>query len=67
MKYQHSPSLMTFLIEMVKSFNINDRAAVNSWCRGLIPESKLDDKMATDAGMFYFNHESTVCRRIIIY
>ena len=52
---------------MVKSFNINDRAAVNSWCRGLIPESKLDDKMATDAGMLYFNHESTVCRRIIIY
>lgn len=67
MKYQHPPSFRTFLIEMVKSFNINDRAAVSSWCRGLIPESKLDGKMATDTGMFYFNKESTICRRIIIY
>lgn len=66
MKYQHPPSFWTFLIEMVKSFNIYDRAAVSSWCRGLIPESKLDVKMATDTGVFYFNKESTICRRIII-
>ena len=52
MKYQHPPSFRAFLIEMVKSFNINDRAAVSSWCRSLILDSKLDGKMATDAGMF---------------
>ena len=52
MKYQHPPSFRAFLIEMVKSFNINDRAAVSSWFRSLIPDSKLDGKMATDAGVF---------------
>ena len=52
MKYQHPSPFKMFLIEMVKSFKINDRAAVSSWCRSLIPESKLNGKMATDAGMF---------------
>ena len=52
MKYEYPNVFKRFLVHLVKSLNTDDRAAFELWCFGLIPGSKLDGNMATDADVF---------------
>ena len=52
MKYEYPNVFKRFLVHLVKSLNTDDRAAFKLWCFGLVPGSKLDRNMATDADVF---------------
>ena len=52
MKYEYPPVFKSFLVHLVKSLNTDDRAAFKLWCFGLVPGSKRDCNMATDADVF---------------
>ena len=51
-KYEYPPVFKSFLVHLVKSLNTDDRAAFKLWCLGVVPGSKRDRNMATDADVF---------------
>ncbi|XP_022805016.1 uncharacterized protein LOC111342233 [Stylophora pistillata] len=52
MKYQYPQVFKSFIVQLVKSLNIDDRAAFGFLCLGNVPGSKLDGNMATDSELF---------------